>query len=64
MDYLSAKDIAKKWGISQRRVTVLCGENRIDGVVRIGDVWAIPKDAKKPIDGRLNRYKKVVEDDE
>ncbi len=27
-------------------------ENRIDGVININRVWLIPKDAKKPTDGR------------
>ena len=29
MDYISAREAADKWGISQRRVAVLCSENRI-----------------------------------
>lgn len=55
MDYLSAKDIAKKWGISERRVQKLCEENRVAGVQRLGKSWAIPKDAIKPSDKRKLR---------
>jgi len=42
-------------GISERRIQKLCEEGRIDGVVRFGKVWAIPKDAEKPLDGRLKK---------
>lgn len=53
MDYISAPEAAKKWGISERRVQKLCEENRIPGVVRFSRMWLIPKDAKKPDDGRM-----------
>ena len=43
--YVSAKEAAKKWNISQRRVSVLCGERRIDGAVMVGNMWIIPSDA-------------------
>ena len=45
MSYLSILETAKKWGISKRRVQVLCSENRIPGAIRIGNYWAIPEDA-------------------
>ncbi|EPY2272921.1 helix-turn-helix domain-containing protein [Clostridium sporogenes] len=57
MDYISAPEVAKKWGISERRVQKLCKENRIPGVVRFGRMWLIPKDAEKPVDGRHTRRK-------
>lgn len=53
MDYISAPEAAKKWGISERRVQKLCEENRIPGVVRFSRMWLIPKDAKKPDDGHM-----------
>lgn len=52
MEYITAKEAAKKWGISQRRVQVLCEQARITGAVRLGWAWAIPKDAEKPRDAR------------
>ncbi|MDC7289180.1 DNA-binding protein [Blautia schinkii] len=55
LDYMEA---AKKWGVSERRIQVLCTESRIDGAVRFGHAWAIPKDATKPIDARLKRNRK------
>lgn len=53
MDYISAPEAAKKWGISERRAQKLCEENRIPGVVRFSRMWLIPKDAKKPEDRRM-----------
>ena len=53
MEYLSAAQIAELWGLSTRRVQILCNEQRILGAVRIGSVWAIPKNAEKPKDARI-----------
>lgn len=41
--------------VSERRIQKLCEENRIPGVVGFSRVWLIPKDAKKPMDGRLKQ---------
>lgn len=51
--YISAKEAATKWGISQRRVAVLCSENRIANVTMVGNMWLIPAEAAKPKDARL-----------
>lgn len=55
MDAMSVKEASEKWGISERRVQKLCEEDRIPGVIRFGRSWAIPKDAEKPVDGRLKQ---------
>lgn len=55
MDFISVQEAATQWGISERRIQKLCEENRIPGVVRFSRVWLIPKDAKKPADGRLKQ---------
>lgn len=52
MGYLSASQAAKKWNISQRRVQILCSENRIAGAFKVGEIWAIPDDTPKPEDKR------------
>lgn len=52
MDYISALEAAKKWGISERRVQKLCEGSRIPGVVRFSRMWLIHKDAEKPKDKR------------
>ena len=56
MDYISARETADKWGISQRRVAVLCNENRIAGAAMVGNMWIIPDDAEKPTDARTTRF--------
>lgn len=61
MEYMSAREAAEKWGISQRRVAVLCSESRIDSAVMVGNMWIIPANAMKPFDARSIRY---VEKDE
>ncbi|MCF0132742.1 MAG: helix-turn-helix domain-containing protein [Blautia sp.] len=53
MEYLSIAQTAEKWGITRRRIQVLCNENHIPGAMRIGTVWAIPADAEKPKDARI-----------
>lgn len=55
--YLKTKEIAQKWNISETRVTVLCKQGRIKGVVRKGNRWLIPHDAEKPADGRKVKQK-------
>lgn len=59
LSYISAKEAAKKWNISQRRVSILCNENRIEGTMRVGNMWLIPSTAAKPIDKRTIRYEKA-----
>lgn len=58
MELLTTKQAAEIWGISQRRVSTLCAENKVDGVFKLGNVWAIPATTPKPIDGRIIRYAK------
>ena len=57
MDYISIAEAAEKWGISRRRVQVLCAQGRIQGLERLGKTWAIPAGAKKPEDARLKQNK-------
>lgn len=57
MEFMSAREAADKWGISQRRVAVLCSEQRIAEATMVGNMWIIPATAEKPIDARSTRYK-------
>ena len=61
MDFMSAREAADKWGISQRRVAVLCSEQRIKEATMVGNMWIIPSSAKKPIDARGTRYNQTEE---
>ena len=64
MEYITASQAAKKWGISQRRVQVLCAEGRIEGVFKLGEAWAIPSDTNKPMDSRCRESKKELTSNE
>lgn len=59
MSYLSIRQTSERWGISPRRIQVLCAENRIPGALRIGYSWAIPEDAEKPKDERIKSGKYI-----
>ena len=52
MNYITAKQAAERWGISDRRVRVLCADGKIVGAVKEGKSYKIPADAEKPADAR------------
>ena len=60
MEYLSIRQVSEKWGLSTRRINVLCSEGRIPGATKIGSYWAIPADAEKTKDARIKsgKYRK------
>ncbi len=59
--YLTTKQAAEKWNISDRRVRILCSEGKIPGVIREGRSWMIPSDAGKPEDGRYKSAENLLE---
>jgi excisionase family DNA binding protein len=61
VDYITVKQAAERWGISDRRVRLLCSKERIDGIIRNGRRYLIPSDALKPMDGRSMRGKDIPE---
>lgn len=52
MNYMKVSEAAAKWGISTRRVRLLCEQGRIAGVERKGNLYMIPEDAEQPVDAR------------
>lgn len=58
MEYISVLQAAEKWGISDRRVRILCQQEKIPNVIKQGRAYLIPIDAEKPDDGRRTRYKR------
>ena len=56
---LSTKEISQKWGISSRRIALLCSEGRIAGAQRVGASWGIPESAEKPLDARVKSGKYI-----
>jgi hypothetical protein len=61
MNYMTPKEAAMQWSVSERRIQLLCIQERVSGAVKFGRVWAIPIDTQKPIDLRkkaINRGRK------
>ncbi len=58
---MTTKQAAEKWGISDRRVRVLCTNGQIDGAWREGKLWFIPDNAAKPADGRIHKEKNLLD---
>ena len=50
---MTIKEVAEKWGVTRRRVQMLCSQGKIDGATRFGNVWAIPEDVIRPVDNRI-----------
>ena len=48
MKYLTVKQVAEKWNISERSVRNYCKNGRIVGAVIKGKHWIIPDDVEKP----------------
>ena len=61
MEYMTIQEASVKWGITPRRIQVLCNEGRIEGAVRFGRQWAIPVILEKPSDARIKTGKYVKE---
>jgi hypothetical protein len=55
MEYKTTTEMSMIWNISSRRISILCAEGRIEGVIKKGKMWLILSDAKKPEDGRLKK---------
>ena len=58
--YITVKQAAEKWGISDRRIRVLCAEGKIPGAYQEGRGWKIPAYAKKPSDGRYKKAESLL----
>lgn len=54
-EFYSAAEMAKKWGISKRRVQIFCAQGRVQGAMKVGQFWIIPSSAAKPTDPRKNK---------
>jgi len=57
MEWITAKEAAILWGITSRRVQILCDTGKVKGAQKLGNMWLIPKGAQKPIDGRTKAAK-------
>ncbi len=59
--FMTVKQAAEKWGISDRRIRILCAEGKIPGAYQEGRGWKIPADAQKPADGRFKVKESLLE---
>ena len=57
---MTVKEAAARWGISDRRIRILCSEGRIPGAHQEGRGWKIPADAQKPADGRYKSSESLL----
>ena len=46
MEFMTVKEAAAKWGLSERRLQTICNEGMIPGVIKFGKAWAIPVDKR------------------
>ena len=61
MEYITVREAAQKWKISERLVQQYCTDGRIKGAGKFGGAWAIPAQACKPEDPRKKRRRAVPE---
>ena len=59
--YMTVKQAAEKWGLSGRRVRILCAEGKIPGAFQEGRGWKIPTNAAKPADGRFRSAESLLD---
>ena len=57
VEYMTTKEAADKWGIKIRRVQTLCENGQVENASRLGQIWVMPKDTPKPLDGRTKQAK-------
>ena len=53
MAYMTVREAAGKWEISERLVQKYCAQGRILGAKKFGNSWGIPDHADKPLDPRI-----------
>ena len=55
MDYITVRQAAQEWGISERLVQKYCAQGRIEGAMKFGSSWGVPAGASKPEDPRKEK---------
>ncbi len=59
--FMTVKEASQKWGISDRRIRVLCSEGKISGAYQDGKAWKIPSNTEKPADARFRSRESLIE---
>ena len=57
--YWTIKEASQEWGIGSRRINSLCLDGRIVGAIKVGNLWLIPQNTKKPDDARVKSGKYI-----
>lgn len=52
MRYMTVKEAARKWKVSERLVQRYCAQGRVKNAKKYGNSWEIPEETKKPEDPR------------
>jgi len=60
-ELMTTAEASELWGITMRRVQVLCDKGKVAGAIRMGRTWIIPKGTPKPVDGRTKAAKNAQE---
>lgn len=60
--YIRINEASEKWNISPRRVQALCSAGKVEGAIRLGRDWMIPKNSRRPMDGRTKAARKAKTD--
>lgn len=55
MDFMTIKEAAEKWELTERMVQYYCKAGRINGAVKMAGVWLLPKDADQPNESRIRK---------
>ena len=59
-ELMTTMEAAKLWGITTRRVQILCDKGKVKGAIRMGRTWIIPRGTPKPLDGRTREAKNAA----
>ena len=62
-EFMTIAEASERWGISHRQVQHLCTRGAVEGAVKFGRAWMIPKNTKKPVDGRTKAARSELEGD-
>lgn len=54
-EMMSVKEAAARWDLTERRISGLCQEGKVEGARKEGRSWRIPVDALKPSDCRVKK---------
>ena len=56
-ELMTTAEAARLWGITTRRVQVLCDMGQVKNDVRMSRTWIIRRGTPKPVDGRTKEAK-------